>query len=119
MPDGCPLTSDINNNNRSGSGHGNCSRCASNACGNTKCNSGACYGQTPGAAHQNGGGSAYAGAASQGGGVGGRNNACGGAGSGMGSSGKRVQVTAKILFGSVSAISNMKHSEKLHRKRSQ
>ncbi|XP_072155734.1 uncharacterized protein [Bemisia tabaci] len=67
MPDGCPLTSDINNNNRSGSGHGNCSRCASNACGNTKCNSGACYGQTPGAAHQNGGGSAYAGAASQGG----------------------------------------------------
>ncbi|RZF47959.1 hypothetical protein LSTR_LSTR008763, partial [Laodelphax striatellus] len=32
---------------------------------------------------------------------------------------RRVQVTAKILFGSVSAISTMKHTEKLQRKRSQ
>ena len=39
--------------------------------------------------------------------------------SGGSSSQRRVQVTAKILFGSVSAISNMKNAEKASRKRSQ
>lgn len=32
---------------------------------------------------------------------------------------RKMQVTAKILFGSVNAISNMKQSEKLQKKRSQ
>ncbi|KAI5723943.1 hypothetical protein M8J76_013109 [Diaphorina citri] len=39
--------------------------------------------------------------------------------SGMTTPPRRVQVTAKILFGSVSAITTMKHNEKLQRKRSQ
>jgi hypothetical protein len=39
--------------------------------------------------------------------------------SGGSSTQRRVQVTAKILFGSVSAISNMKNAEKATRKRSQ
>jgi hypothetical protein len=39
--------------------------------------------------------------------------------SGGSSTQRRVQVTAKILFGSVSAISSMKNAEKATRKRSQ
>lgn len=41
-----------------------------------------------------------------------------GANAGCNSPPRRVQVTAKILFGSVNAISDMKQSEKLQRKRS-
>jgi len=60
------------------------------------------------------------------------NGACGGyngpssAGGGGGAAGdcpaaqtRRVQVTAKILFGSANAISTMKQNDKLHRKKSQ
>lgn len=58
------------------------------------------------------------------------NGACGGygpssAGAGAGAGDRpatpprRVQVTAKILFGSVNAISTMKQNDKLHRKKSQ
>ncbi|XKL60925.1 hypothetical protein PGB90_007982 [Kerria lacca] len=39
-------------------------------------------------------------------------------GNGCGSPPRRVQVTAKILFGSVNAISDMKENEKLQKKRS-
>lgn len=39
--------------------------------------------------------------------------------SGGSSTQRRVQVTAKILFGSVSAISTMKNAEKATRKKSQ
>ncbi|VVC24891.1 Hypothetical protein CINCED_3A013728 [Cinara cedri] len=54
------------------------------------------------------------------------NGACGGYGASSAGTGdrpatppRRVQVTAKILFGSVNAISTMKQNDKLHRKKSQ
>lgn len=64
--------------------------------GPTKCMNGACGGYGP---------------SSTGGG--------GGAGDSPAAQPRRVQVTAKILFGSVNAISTMKQNDKLHRKKSQ
>lgn len=64
--------------------------------GPTKCMNGACGGYGPSSA---GGG--------------------GGAGDSPAVQPRRVQVTAKILFGSVNAISTMKQNDKLHRKKSQ
>jgi len=69
--------------------------------GPTKCLNGACGG--------GGGGGGY-GPSSAGG---------GGAGDRPATPPRRVQVTAKILFGSVNAISTMKQNDKLHRKKSQ
>lgn len=68
--------------------------------GPTKCLNGACGG---------GGGGGY-GPSSAG---------SGGAGDRPSTPPRRVQVTAKILFGSVNAISTMKQNDKLHRKKSQ
>lgn len=64
--------------------------------GPTKCLNGACGGYGPSTA---GGG--------------------GGAGDRPATPPRRVQVTAKILFGSVNAISTMKQNDKLNRKKSQ
>jgi len=65
--------------------------------GPTKCLNGACGGYGPSSASNGGGG----------------------AGDGPAAQSRRVQVTAKILFGSVNAISTMKQNDKLHRKKSQ
>jgi hypothetical protein len=65
--------------------------------GPTKCLNGACGGYGPSSAGSGGGG----------------------AGDGPAAQPRRVQVTAKILFGSVNAISTMKQNDKLHRKKSQ
>jgi len=65
--------------------------------GPTKCLNGACGGYGPSSAGSGGGGAGDSPAAQP----------------------RRVQVTAKILFGSVNAISTMKQNDKLHRKKSQ
>ncbi|XP_046662768.1 uncharacterized protein LOC124355650 [Homalodisca vitripennis] len=69
--------------------------------------------QSAGDLNNNGGGAKCGSGACYGGGV------SSGAGSGSTTPPRRVQVTAKILFGSVSAISTMKHNEKMQRKKSQ
>lgn len=70
--------------------------------------------QSAGDLNNNGGGAKCSSGACYGGGV-----SAGGVTGGGATPPRRVQVTAKILFGSVSAISTMKHNEKMQRKKSQ
>lgn len=96
MPDGC--SGDINNNGT-----------------NTKCLNNSCFPGVVGTAtckNVDNGGSALSTTTAQSLlGLGGGNSS-----SGCGSPPRRVQVTAKILFGSVSAITDMKQNEKLKKK---